>query len=714
MKARELQIGVAGTFDVGNYGDLLFPLIAEAELSARLGAVKLHRFSYQTKTPPEWPYPVTSVAELPQMACSLDGMLIGGGFLIRFDKDVAPGYGPPTPAIHHPTGYWLTPALIASQHGIPLIWNAPGMHCNEIPAWAHPLMELALSLSRYIAVRDQPSRETLARYTDISRITVVPDTAFGISRLLDGSPSSALGRLQKAAGLTRPYIVIQAALGLKGFARFVKSHAHRFRGFQFLALPIGPVLGDHPAILAEDFPEIVRLPNWPHPLLLAELIGNAEAVVGHSYHLAITALSSGVPVFTPQDLSVGKYSALLDFAGLYRLDAEREPDPDWFLSRVGRTAPAAAAQARLDPLQDHWDRIAGTLEEGPRATEPALGRFWQALPGLLEKGQEACDKLLMADREIAAGIPRITEERERLDESHRLLAVARRGIVARDQQITALYHSRSWKLTSPLRFFGRLAKGNGARSKMINLNRISQHKLETEPYCWARIDGLFSPEEAKALATTYPHDHFKRLQARGGEKDYDYEARSLIRMGADAPSFSGELSPAWRGFAEDLLSPAYRDAMSLLTGCDLSNSPLEVNIFHYGPGASLGAHPDLADKVVTHVFYFNESWNPSDGGCLSILRSADAKDIASEIPPLVGTSAVLVRSDNSWHAVAPVVNGSEVSRRSVTVTFYRPGSASSMWPPDDATPLHQYGEPETDAKTAQPKGWWRRLTSWGR
>src|SRR5205085_5664214 len=137
-------------------------------------------FSYHTKTSSRWPYAVTSVTELPQMINHLDAMLIGGGFLIRFDKEVAPGYAPPRPAIHHPTGYWLTPALLALQHNVPLIWNAPGMHCNEIPAWADPLMKLAFSLGRYIAVRDAPSQAALARFADKEPITVVPDTAFGI------------------------------------------------------------------------------------------------------------------------------------------------------------------------------------------------------------------------------------------------------------------------------------------------------------------------------------------------------------------------------------------------------------------------------------------------------------------------------------------------------------------------------------------------------
>src|SRR5688572_20213140 len=142
MSERTWEIGLCGTFDLQNYGDLLFPLLARAELGDRLGPVRVHSFSYRAKAADTWPYPVTSVSELPLLAASLDGLLVGGGFLIRFDKDVAPGYAPPG-GIHHPTGYWLTPALIALQHGVPLVWNAPGMHHNDVPRWAEPLLELA-------------------------------------------------------------------------------------------------------------------------------------------------------------------------------------------------------------------------------------------------------------------------------------------------------------------------------------------------------------------------------------------------------------------------------------------------------------------------------------------------------------------------------------------------------------------------------------------
>lgn len=35
MRGRGYQVGVVGTFDVENYGDLLFPLIAREELAER-------------------------------------------------------------------------------------------------------------------------------------------------------------------------------------------------------------------------------------------------------------------------------------------------------------------------------------------------------------------------------------------------------------------------------------------------------------------------------------------------------------------------------------------------------------------------------------------------------------------------------------------------------------------------------------------------------
>jgi len=527
--------------------------------------------------------------------------------------------------------------------------------------------------------------------------------------------------------------------------------------------------GERQEIIDADLPGIVRLADWPSPLVLAELIGRSEAVVGHSYHLFITALVSGVPIFTRQNLSQGKYHGLQHFEGIFALPPNGEPDLEWFLARVGRTTPTASVRDTCEPLVKHWDRIVEALRSELAPTAPMLNRLWQSVPTVLEgsatradeavaallqeragaqerlrqalaaargeaaETQERLEQALAATRgEAAATQERLeqalaatqsnaaaTQERleralgatrdeaadtqkrlddakgqlatahNRLDDMIGQLTVARIETAARDVRIADIMASLSWKLTAPLRFAGRQMLKPRKRP-LMNLACIRHHKLETDPYRWAAINNLFNADDLERLAATYPCDHFKLMAAYGSERHWQYEARALTRMGADVIAFPDDLSDAWLSLAHELLSPDYRAAMTTLTGCDLTHAPMEVNVFHYGPGGSMSAHRDLPEKLVTQVLYFNRSWNRAHGGCLQILRSNDPADLVAEIPPIIGYSSVVARSENSWHAVSRVANDAATSRRAVTVTFYRPGSVSTMWPPGHTTPLHRY------------------------
>ncbi len=582
-----------------------------------------------------------------------------------------------------------------------------------------------LTHSRYVSVRDEPSRAALQPLT-CAPVAVVPDTAFGLPRLLklDSAPSAEFTRFCEACGLNGPYVVVQAHPAMEGFVRFIKGHQQRFGNVRFLALPIGPALGDRQDVVDADLPCVIQPPYWPSPLVVAELIARSEAVAGHSYHLCITALVSGVPVFARHGLPACKYSVLQNFETFYVLPPNGEPDLEWFLTRVGRTTAPDAGGATDDPLANHWDRIAAALRSEPASTAPSLNRFWQSLPILLEDAaaredqaiaalvehrieseerlhqvqqrmDEALEELTLAREQAAAARQRADDALKQLalaqeesaerqngrDDLVRQLTVANAGIAGRDARIAEIMGSLSWRLTAPLRFVGRYF--GKQRRQLINLAYIKNHRLETYPYEWAAIEGLFTPEDAARLAATYPCDHFKLVAHSDAERNYHYEARGLIGMGADAITYPDDLSDAWRTLALDFLSPQYRAAMTTLTGCDLTEAPMEVNVFHYGPGGSMDAHRDLPEKLVTHVLYFNRSWNATDGGCLRILRSSNPADLAAEVMPIIGHSAIIVRSENSWHSVSRVAIDSAVSRRSVTVTFYRPGSVSTMWPPGD-------------------------------
>jgi len=226
--------------------------------------------------------------------------------------------------------------------------------------------------------------------------------------------------------------------------------------------------------------------------------------------------------------------------------------------------------------------------------------------------------------------------------------------------------------------------------RLLKLQRIAEQKMETEPYRWKFVDGLFSVEDAPLLAS-FPCDKFKRVADLDREKGYyEYRSRSLIHMGAAVPSHAEGLGPAWRTLAGELLSAEYRSTLSRITGRDLTSALMEVNVLLYGPGSWLGPHLDLEEKMVTHVLYFNETWDQRHGGCLNILRSADPADVLAEIPPMVGNSVLLVRSDQSWHSVSRVMEDCRTSRRSVNVIFHLPGSVSTMWPPGKNPVLRDY------------------------
>jgi len=461
---RSWRIGIFGTFDVQNYGDLLFPIIAELELSRRLGRIELIPFSYHAKSSEDWPYDVESLAELPRMASDLDAILIGGGFIVRFDKFIAPGYGPPATWIHHPTGYWLGPALVGVQHGVPVIWNAPGMHCNEIPDWSHPLLSLVLNSSAHIAVRDEPSKAALRPFVEPQRVHVMPDTAFSIGRCLESHVATdEAAAIRDALGLKAPYLVIQATQNLERLTDYLKKFRTELPNLSLLLLRLGPALCDHESFIDRELPGTFYLSEWPSPMVLASLIGGSEAVAGHSYHLAITALSCGVPVFSSSDLSQGKFTALSRYDTVHPLPPAGCDDPQWLSQRMGRKEPSHAVVEANDVLENYWNHVAAVVRAGKTDSTTSMNAFLMTLPGILEHRQrqagagdpESADHLRDLENRLMGCEYSLGEAKAELSE------VTRRSLDL-ENHLLEMHKSMSWTTTAPLRRAWRWLQGLSA------------------------------------------------------------------------------------------------------------------------------------------------------------------------------------------------------------------------------------------------------------
>ncbi|WP_437658917.1 2OG-Fe(II) oxygenase [Sorangium sp. So ce1182] len=207
---------------------------------------------------------------------------------------------------------------------------------------------------------------------------------------------------------------------------------------------------------------------------------------------------------------------------------------------------------------------------------------------------------------------------------------------------------------------------------MIDLRALRNARLESSPFSWCSIDGLMSSEALRDLSSTFPTSGFREMaRDTGSNKTYRFAKRPLLPLGADRPHGEEELSDAWRELIQELRSPEYRRAIEAVSGRRLDPALMEININRSGPGSFVSAHLDHPQKDVVHLLYFNEVWSPDWGGCLRILREANVDAVAAEIPPLLGRSVLMVRSDQAWHGVLPVTAAAPAPRLSLEVEFWR-------------------------------------------
>ncbi len=176
------------------------------------------------------------------------------------------------------------------------------------------------------------------------------------------------------------------------------------------------------------------------------------------------------------------------------------------------------------------------------------------------------------------------------------------------------------------------------------------------------------------LAETFPEGGFV-LREGGLAHPYRSIGRRLVHLGSNDVIAPETLDPAWVDLCRILLSDDYRQAMSTLIGRPLDDAGLQITVYRNGPGCRIPPHTDDFPLVVGQVFYFNQVWDPAWGGDLLILASPNAEDVVARISPTNTNSSILVRSDDSWHAVLPVADDvaaheERTTRLSMTVRYY--------------------------------------------
>ena len=187
---------------------------------------------------------------------------------------------------------------------------------------------------------------------------------------------------------------------------------------------------------------------------------------------------------------------------------------------------------------------------------------------------------------------------------------------------------------------------------------------------WRHLPRAFSADEVVAeLCASFPTAGFIRSQRVSADKSYELSCRPLVTARGRTTL---DLASCWQSLVEELCDPGYRDTVGRAFGLDLGDATMEITCWRYDPGCFLGPHLDKPEKIVTQIFYFNETWREDWGGDLLILGGPSPSSELARIAPLAGASVLLKRCDTSWHAVRRVQStDATATRRSLQVVFSR-------------------------------------------
>jgi Rps23 Pro-64 3,4-dihydroxylase Tpa1-like proline 4-hydroxylase len=202
----------------------------------------------------------------------------------------------------------------------------------------------------------------------------------------------------------------------------------------------------------------------------------------------------------------------------------------------------------------------------------------------------------------------------------------------------------------------------------IQLEALHSAAVHDRPPRWFLLDGLLDDAVSRTLAAEYPHAGFTRCERSAGtDKHYRFDVLNVLDRDRPLPELDS-LSGSWRTLVRSLASPEYRVELARCVGLDLRGSSASVGFYRYGPGDWVAPHLDKEEKLLTQLFYFNRVWDDVWGGRLKMLRGGE---ICAALPPLQRHSAIIVRTDQSWHMVEPLASDAPGPRLSAQLEIWR-------------------------------------------
>lgn len=459
-------IGIFGTFEVENYGDQLFPILLERALQQDMPGVQLRLFSPNAGTYIVDGRPIYAIANIGTQVDALDGYVIGGGDIIRFDRAHTQKLKAQELVY---ADLFLLPSLMGSLRQKPVVWNAPGVPMPFTPD-QQKIVEGMTALSTYLSVRDQPSRAYLG--TGANHAAIVPDTGFWLAECF---PRAALAPLLVA--LQARFCLPPAYLVAHLSPATARDEDWQEAGEALVALskrcelsvvliPLGPVHGEVSRLqwLQKQHPKQLLLLEAPlHPLAIAAIIAHASIFLGTSLHGGITAFAYNVPAVLVNTRQLAKLDRFGQLTGRAVLSSWRE-----LLQGNAILPQEDAAQHQtvlLQQLQAHLSAVSNALleREQTQGKEPDGSKLVQLLlqgiqprvEAATTSGWQECklldEKLWQANQQLEQQTQQIATQYEKLVHTELQLCAQAQTLETLTNQVEAEYITLGWRLLQTIR-----------------------------------------------------------------------------------------------------------------------------------------------------------------------------------------------------------------------------------------------------------------------
>lgn len=483
---------MAGTFDISNFGDALFPVLAKWRLGDRIAGLTALS---PTAERPVWSdsLPVRVLEEFHQADEPCDLVLLGGGDIVHL-RATPPGFYDDGRCGRW-TAYgriWAGASMLAHTRGCPLAWNVPGVPEPLDDDLAGFLIAPGSPL-RYLSVRDQPSRGHLPQAAR-DHAEVVPDSLVETAAMWPHD-----GALERDRGQ-----VFRSLTGAPPPPAYVTIHVNNF------ATP-----ADEPAAMATAVAGWCRAwdaepvfvcpglshqdPRWIEPVQsalrsmgaapgvalvvessmrdLCSILAGSRAYAGSSMHGFIVSSSYGVPavaVMTRDNPAHHKLRGHVELSGWTggrlwsswdALAADVGPGQGINPDRL-RTEAAGYLTGHRPALDRHWQRMIDLLASpaAGAAGEPSAAGWLRTLPLWAPVcGQVAPRLAAEIGVDLWKDAQALPAVRAKLEQHKQKAARLRQRVERLKSEQDQLRRSWSWRLLRPLWKLERRLRRGGAK-----------------------------------------------------------------------------------------------------------------------------------------------------------------------------------------------------------------------------------------------------------